>query len=315
MFFLPTVLSRNWQLKVLALATAVLLWTVPRFEAQSSRVLVGIPVVVQLTDQNWALVGDPDPITVSVTLSGPARDLIALGVEAPPVLVPVDQVSSADTTVFLLNSWFRGSGRDGVVVEDIRPDAIGLSFETNVQKGIPFSPSIEGELPSGISLAGQPSVEPSVAEVYGPSSQVQGLDSLRLMPIDLALVDGTGSLVSDVDTMGMGSLSVQPLRAMVTVPTEPTAVREFPDLSLILPVMDSDPQLQVRQSSISVVLVGPRSLVERVEAEDLRVTIPLSRAVLSPGQEREVLLVVDGFPEYVEATANPKWVTLRRPVG
>ena len=315
MFFLPTILSRNWQLKVLALAMAVLLWTVPRFDAQSSRVLEEIPVVVQLTDQNWAIVGDPNPVTVSVTLSGPARDLIALGVEAPPVLVPVDQVSSEDTTIFLRDSWFRGSGREGVVVEDIRPDAISLSFETNLQQGIPFSPSIVGELPPGISLAGPPRAEPRAAEVYGPSSRVQALDSLRLLPIDLALVDGSGSLVSAVDTSGLGSLSVQPLQAMVTVPTEPTAAKEFQALPLILPVVDSDPQLQARQTSITVVLVGPRSLVEGVEIGDLRVTIPMNRAGLSPGQEERVVLVVEGVPEYVEARANPDWVLLRRPVG
>jgi hypothetical protein len=314
-FFLPAILSRNWQLKVLALATAVLLWTVPRFEAQSSRVLEDVPVLVQLTDPDWAVVGDPTPATVSVTLSGSARELIAMGVEAPPVNVPVDQVGSADTTVLLRYAWFRGSSREGVVVEEIRPTAISLSLEPIRRHQLPFSPSIFGELPPGISLAGPPRAEPLFAEVFGPSSRFQGLDSLRLMPIDLALVDGTGSIVSPVDTSGLENLNILPLQAMVTVPTEPTGAREFQGLPLILPSVDRDPQLQARQTSINVVLVGPQSLVGSVEAGDLRVTIPMSRAGLSPGQEERVLLVVEGIPEYVEARATPDWVLLRRPVG
>ena len=71
MAFLPGILERNWQLKVLALAMAVLLWTVPRFEGQSSRVLDEIPVRVQLNDPNWALVGEPVPAEVTVPFGGP----------------------------------------------------------------------------------------------------------------------------------------------------------------------------------------------------------------------------------------------------
>jgi YbbR domain-containing protein len=314
-FFLPAILSRNWQLKFLALSTAVLLWTVPRFDAQSSQVLENVPVLVQLTDPDWAILGEPVPSTVSVTLSGPARELIAIGVEALPVLVPIDQVSSQDTTVLFRNAWFRGSGREGVVVEGIRPEGISLAFEPILKRTLPFSPSIVGELPQGLSLVGVPRADPRNSEVFGPSSSFQGLDSLRLLPVDLALVDGTDSLVASVDTSGLGSLNILTLQTRISVPTEPTAAKEFRDLPVILPVLDRDPQLQIRQVSVTVVLVGPMSLVDGVEIGDLRVTIPMSRAGLSPGQEERVLLVVEGVPEYVEARANPDWVLLRRPAG
>ena len=314
-FFLPSVLSRNWQLKILALGTAVLLWTVPRFDAQSSQVLADVPVVIQLADPNWALAEDPAPATVSVTLSGPARELIAIGVEGPPVLVPIDQVFSEDTTVFFRNTWFRSGGREGVVVEGIRPDGVSLTFEPIQQRRIPFSPSVINALPQGLSLAGRPSAEPWDADVSGPLSRLQALDSLRLLPVDLGLVDGTGPIVSSVDTSGLGSLNIVTLQAEVTVPTEPTAAREFQDLPLILPVLARDPQLQARTSSINVILVGPQSFVEGVEAGDLRVTIPMNRAGLSPGEEEQVRLEVDGVPEYVEARLSPDWVLLRRPVG
>ena len=315
MSFLPGILTKNWQLKVSAVGMAVLLWTVPRFEGQSSQILEDIPVRVQLSDPNWSLVGDPAPAVVSVTLSGPARDLIALGVDRPPVLVPMDELFSGDTTVLLRPSWFRVSGRDGVVVEDLRPSAVTLSFERIEERRIAFAAPLFGELPPGISLAGPPQITPPEARVFGAASRFERVDSLRLMPMDLSLVEGSGPFLLGVDTTGLQGLDIVPLEASVAIPTEPTAVREFPDQILILPHLDSDPQLQALPVSVTVVLSGPRSLVEGVDPEALTVTIPPLRASMAPGQEERVGVVVEGVPELVEYGVTPAWVRLRRPAG
>jgi YbbR domain-containing protein len=313
--FFPGVITRNWQLKLSAFAMAVLLWTVPRFDAQGSRTLEDVPVRVQINDPDWAQVSDPSPPTVSVTLSGPARELMALAVDRLPVLVPIDEVTSGDTTVRLRTAWFRGSGRDGVVVEDLQPAAVSLSFERIEQRPFPLAAPVYGDLPAGLSLAGLPELDPDVAVVFGTASRFEGLDSLRLFPIDLGQVQGEEPLVGTVDTTGLQDLSVLPLQTTVRVPVEPTTAREFADLPLSLPTMDSDPQLQVRPTSVTVVLVGAGSLVDSVNAESLEATVPLSRASLSPGEEERVLVVVEGVPDFVEARVTPGWVLLRRPVG
>ena len=315
MSFLPGVLSRNWQLKVSALAMAVLLWTVPRFDAQSSQVLEDIPIRVQLSDPNWALVGDPSPGVITVTLSGPARELIALGIERPPVQIPMDEVFSADTTVPLRPSWFRGSGRDGVVVEDLRPGAVSLTFEPIEEQFVPFSASLSGELPPGISLAGPAVITPAAARVFGPASRFEGVDSLRLFPVDLNRVDGSGPLPVGVDTTGLVGLDVLTLQVSLEVPTEATTAREFPGMVLVLPTLASDPQLQARPAAVTLVLMGAQSLVDGVDPEDLSVSVPTGRANLAPGGEERLGVVVVGVPEFVEYRVIPDWVLLRRPVG
>jgi YbbR domain-containing protein len=313
---LPGFLARNWQLKLSAFAMAVLLWTVPRFEGQSSRELQDIPVRIQLNDPEWDLVQDPSPDVVTVTLSGPARELMALGVDRPPVLIPIDEVTSGDTTVLLRTSWFRGAARTGVLVEDLRPAAVSLVFEKIEQRPIPLSISLTGELPQGVSMAGRPQVDPEVVVVFGTPSRFEGLDSLPLLPIDLGLAGAEGPLAATVDTTGLhDDLSVMSLQASVTIPIETTTARELTDQVLSLPVLESDPQLQARPERVTVVLVGARSLVEAVDPGTLRVTVPRSQTSLSPGQEERVLVVVEGVPELVEARVTPNWVTLRRPVG
>lgn len=315
MSFVPKVLERNWQLKVSALAMAVLLWTVPRFDIQGSRVMEDVPVRIELTDPNWALVGDPSPALVSVTLTGPARELISIGVDRPPVSVPIDEVFSGDTTVLLRPSWFRGSGRDGVVVEDLRPGAVRVRLEQIQRRHIPFSAPFFGDLPQGLSLAAQPQITPSEAVIFGAASRFEGLDSLPLIPLDLARVEGEGPFVLQVDTTGLRDLNIAPMEASVTVPTEATAAREFSDLTIRLPILDTDPQLQARPASVTVVLLGARSLVEMVDLSDITVRIPTARTSLAPGQEVQVVPVVEGVPDLVEYRLTPEWVRLQRPVG
>jgi len=313
--FLPGILSKNWQLKVMALTMAVLLWTVPRFEAQDSRVLEDIPVQVQLNDLNWVQVGTPSPAFVSVTLSGSARDLIALGVARPPVQVPINEVFSGDTTVSLLPSWFRGSGGEGVVVEDLRPGFVTLTFERKVERVLPFSAPLRGEFPEGISQAGPPIISPAVAMVLGAASSFEGMDSLRLMPVDLARAGDQGPFLQPVDTTGLHGLDPLILVASVEIRTEPTETREVTELVLHLPRLDSDPQLQAFPTSVTVVLSGPASLVGAVNPEDLIVTIPTGGPTLAPGAEEDVVPVVEGVPDWVGYTLSPGWVVLRRPAG
>jgi YbbR domain-containing protein len=315
MALFPGVFTKNWRLKVLALAVAVLLWTVPRFEAQTTEVLDDIPVLVDLIDPEWAHVADSSPATVSVTLSGPTRDLIAIGVNRPPVYVPMTDVLDSDTVVLLEHAWFRGANQEGVVVEDLRPGSVILRFERVVRQSIPLQLQLDGELPEGISLAGSPVITPSSAVVSGPASGFEGVDSIRLTPMDLSLVVGSGSFIQPVDTAGFPELEILTREASVEFLTDSTTIREFPDQRLVLPDLSSEPQLQAPPASFAVVLSGAPSLVEAVAPESLTVSIPDSEASLAPGEEKAVLVVVEGVPEFVSYSVTPEWVLLRRPVG
>jgi len=315
MSFLPGILSKNWQLKLSALAMAVLLWTVPRFEGQSTQILEDIPVTVDLSDLDWAQVEDPSPPVVSVTVSGPARELIALGIDPPPLVIPMSNLTAGDTTVLLRPSWFRGYGRDGVVVEGLRPDAVQLKFERIQQKVVPLAARLVGRLPEGLGRSGPVVVTPGETSVFGPASRLEGLDSLRLVPFDLSRFRAGDSLVQPVDTAGLGVLTIVHPEASMTIPTEPTIAREFPDVTVGVPLLDEDPQLRVRPATVRVVLVGARSLVEAVDPADITVSISGSQATLGPGEEAEVAPAVSGVPEFVQYNVFPEWVTLQRPAG
>jgi YbbR domain-containing protein len=312
---LPGFLARHWQLKISALAMAVLLWTVPRFEAISSEVLEAVPVRVQLDDPRYARLGSPDPATIRVTLSGPTGEL--LRVERPPVWIQVDSVVSRDTTILLTRSMVRmPAGVEGVVVEELSPDTVRLTFEEIIDRTLVLVSRTKGTLPDGLSQAGPIEVAPEIAKVSGPESRLVGLDSLFLMPLDLGQVRGSGPFIQPADTSGLQLTGIFPAQATLQVWVEETKEREFPNLPYVLLKSDSSPRIQSSPATVTVTLRGARSLVDAVAADGLRVIVPLvAVSFLSPGQETQVDPVVEGVPPFVEARVTPEWVTLRRPVG
>ncbi|MFC1661680.1 YbbR-like domain-containing protein [Gemmatimonadota bacterium] len=312
----PEILARNWQLKVSAFALAVLLWTFPRLESQNRQILEDVPVRVQLDDPEWVLRGDPLPPAVRVSLSGPARELFALAVDQPSIVVPVDRVVSADTAVHLRLPWLRIPDREGVVVESMEPSSVRLSFEPMDVVEVPLAVRLEGRLPDTLSLAEPPTLSDSLVRVRGAASRLSALDSVFLVPLDLSGIEASGAFALSVDTIGLGGMAVSLRVATVGVRVEETVERVLADLPVVVPPLDLDPPLQARPASVTVTLTGARSLVDAVVPEDLRVAPPVGQAAtLYPGEERDVRVVVEGLSNLVRATVAPVWVALRRPVG
>ena len=315
MTILPGFLARHWKLKLSALGMAVLLWTVPGFEAPGEEIHHGVAVLVPRNDPGYSLLGNPDPPTIRVTLSGPAGELFRVG--RPTLSVPVNPVVSIDTTVRLTRSMVGiPDGLEGVRVEELYPDSVRLTFEEIIDRALALVPQTEGELPDSLSLAGPIQVTPEHARVSGPESRLEGMKSLLLAPLDLRRVQESGAYLQQADTSGLALTGLSPAQATIQIQVEKTFRREFPNLQYTVPKLPSGPQIQSSPASLTVTLVGARSLVEAVRPEGIRVMLP-SEALnsLLPGQETQVDPVVEGVPPFVEAVVTPKWVILRRPTG
>ena len=316
MSLFPGLITRNWQLKASAFGLAVLLWTVPELGEESRQVMENVPVRVQLNDPQWALVEAPLPEVVRVTLTGPTRDLLALGLDRPSIVIPVDQVSSPDTAVLLRFPWVRMSVGENVKVEELNPSVVNLSFEAIAVAGVPLVPRFQGELPEDLSLAMTPEVTPALTRVSGPRSRVESLESLDLQPLNLSRVAASGSFSRSVDTVGLGGLTFAPQEALVSMVVEERVQRTVEEVPIQIPSTLGGLQVLTRPASASVVLTGARSLVEGVDTTGIRVSFSRAAAEsLSPGEEARVSLSVEGVPNLVQAHMEPEWVLIRRPTG
>ncbi len=172
-----------------ALALAVVLWVVVQMEEPERRAFDGVPVRVQLNDPQWAVAGSPMPSSATVRLAGTARQLLRLAGNQPTIMVPVDAVGSADTSLVIDRNWVRLQGIEGVVVEAVEPALVAIAFEPMVAVEVPVAPTVVGVPPDDLTLAGPPTANPSSIRVIGPASGVAELRAIRLEPVDLSRIE------------------------------------------------------------------------------------------------------------------------------
>lgn len=169
-----------------ALALAVVLWVVVQMEQPERRAFDDVPVRVQLNDPQWAVAGTPAPSSATVRLAGTARQLLRLAGNQPSIMVPVDAVGSADTSLVIDRNWVRLQGIEGLVVEAVEPAAISIAFEPMVAVEVPVAPTVVGAPRDELTLVAPPTASPPTIRVIGPASRVAELSTIRLDPVDLS---------------------------------------------------------------------------------------------------------------------------------
>ena len=126
--FNPRRLTRNWQLKLAAVALAVLLWALVRAE-QPTEQWVRAAVEAQILDPDYALNGEPDPAFVQVRFAGKWRELGELVLDKPVVVVHVRNVGRQRTFVMDPSMVRLPDGVRGRVNPiDVRPGLVKLNL-------------------------------------------------------------------------------------------------------------------------------------------------------------------------------------------
>ena len=131
---------RDWRLKLAALGLSVFLWALVQTEPRtSSESFQRVPVRVELTDTLWTLAGPPTPTEVELQLSGSSRDIIRLDREGTALSIPITQVGTPDTSVFLDRDWVELGQSTGLTVEFIAPAMIEIVFEPTMTRTLPIA--------------------------------------------------------------------------------------------------------------------------------------------------------------------------------
>ncbi len=308
--------ARNLSLKISAFGIALLLWVSVRVEAPNRQSLPGVPVRVDLADPNWALLGDPLPATVIVRFGGPSGELMRLAAERPSVVIPMDEVSSTDTTIVLRNQWVRIQDRPGVIVEDIQPSSVRINFEPVQRANLPLAPRFRGRLPDRLALASQPVVEPTEIRVTGALSRLTDLDSVRLFPIDLSTMVGSRVVQVAVDTAGMAGLLFQPGTGQVTIEVEESVEQVISGIPVILPEGLAAADLEISPQTLVVMLRGARSVVESADPSTFRAVIEVAADRLPQAGDESVFPVqLRGLPPLLSGELQLVDVTVRRVGG
>ena len=214
-------MTKDWALKLTALALAFLLWTSVRADAPGGWDPETIAVRVMNDDPEWIVAEPPSPAEVQVRFRGPYRELLRAASDRPEIIIPFDDVDDSVVVRPLSRNWVRmPPGTEQVTVLEIIPAEVRVTFDRMGTRLLPVAATLRGHLPVGYELVGVPDVEPSMVRAAGSGRALARIDSLRLPPIDLRDRRALDTIELTIDTTGTG-LIISPRTVRVVVPIRP----------------------------------------------------------------------------------------------
>jgi YbbR domain-containing protein len=208
---------KNLGLKIIALLLACVVWyfiSAPRRERVRERI-VTTPLSLVAMPSELVITTDM-PGNVAVRVRGRNNDLRALASQNLDLTVDLAWVQSPGEVEITLRPQHLNVPAD-IEVVSIIPNKLRFRIEQIRQRTLPIRPFIIGEPPGGY-LVGEPTAEPAVALVSGPSSQILKMSELATERI--IMTGRTGTFVRNVAVVSDSPLVrvISPLTTQVTVP-------------------------------------------------------------------------------------------------
>ena len=258
--FRPT---HNSSLKVFSLAVAVLLFISVSGD-NTTAVEVEFPVEYKMA-KGFAVVGSA-PGRIRAQLQGPWANFRSFDSEAlTPVVVDLSERSDQDLV------RHRVSMRDlkppgGMKVLSFGPSEWNIEIDRVVERMVPVSADFSTRPAFGFEIVNV-LVKPAQVRVTGPLSMLRGLEAIRTRPIDIR--EREEDLTLEVE-----------LRRQVTVSVD--IGEEFVQRGVQAVPVEVDngvAGLTMREASVTLVLRGPRRIVDKIDKSALRAYVDVADEV------------------------------------
>jgi len=174
--------TRAVGIKLLSVAVALAAWLIAYdYRSETAVRSMNVPIVFENVPKGWA-VGEPSPLEVLVSLSGPKRQLE--GLERGQVNVAIDVSNLKQGLQRVPISTNAVTTPAGFVARDVQPGAVTFSAERTVTTTVSVSAKTIGKLPQGRWLKAV-TVAPREIELIVPRSRRAGLKHVTTEDIAL----------------------------------------------------------------------------------------------------------------------------------
>jgi YbbR domain-containing protein len=188
-------LVRNWELKLLSLLLAFVLWLslIPEEKTLSEKTLT-IPLETLNIPADIELVEKPDP-TVDVTIRAPNR--MINGISAANVFAKLNlSTASVFQQEYPLNETMI-SIPPGAEVIRISPTKVKLKLERTQEAMLDIVPTIIGQAKEGYGIS-KIEITPPRVLVKGPESKIQEKDKVSTSPINISELTTSTEVEADL---------------------------------------------------------------------------------------------------------------------
>jgi YbbR domain-containing protein len=267
--WLRALLFEDWTLKILALLITLGLWyAVTTQRAPATMRLRAVQLEFILPD--GVDIGNDPVEEVDVTLEGSQGKLAELSARNLVARADVTNLKPGDR-VARLSDNIKMDLPEGVRIIEVSPRTVTLHLEPVVVRAVPVEARFEGELPEGFERLGV-QVTPPQVRLRGPESHVQALDKAYTETISLAGQRET--LTVPQAAVDIPDHKVTPLDPTVSVRVEIAEEQQQRRFTNV-PVRSAAGG-PATPANASVTLRGPRSLVESLRPEDVRLVVEVA---------------------------------------
>ena len=173
-------LTHNWFEKLFSILLAVLLWITVASEAVSE-IGMEVPLEYRNIPAQMELSGDATN-TVEVRLRGSSNLLREITASDISTTIEVSKLEAGDHVIPLTPQNVHAPF--GIEVLRVNPSRVRLHFERTISKLVTVKPQITGMPGPGFEVR-QILISPSSAEIGGPESRVNSLESISTEPVNV----------------------------------------------------------------------------------------------------------------------------------
>jgi YbbR domain-containing protein len=297
--WLRALLFEDWTLKLLALGITLGLWyavTTQRAPAQTRLRAVQLDFLLP----EGVDIGNEPLDEVDITVEGSQSKLVELNARNLVARADLTDLSTGDRVLRLTDKNVLMELPEGVRIVNINPRSLTLHLEPLVERDIPVEARFEGDPPEGF-VRGAVQVTPPSVRVRGPQSHVNAVE--RAFTETISLAGERDTVVRPQVAVDIPDHKVTPAESSVAVRVEideEQAERRFSNVAV-----RAASGAPVSPQAVTLTLKGPRTIVESLRPEDVRVVVeaaedgrPVPRLALPPSAQGRVELFNTNLPEF-----------------
>lgn len=206
------VFGKDWVLKVLSIAFAILLWFFVVGE-EKAEVGLSIPLEIVNVPPNLVIANDL-PTAIEARVYGPRSMIRAVATQRLSRVIDLRDAGPGEITIRVRPESLPLPG--GVRPVRIQPSQLVILLEPLVRKGLPVKAVLTGKVSADYEIS-HVTVDPPVITLAGPSSEIQGLKEINTLPVDLNGASATVIREVGLDPQGLHYTTEQTNEVIVTM--------------------------------------------------------------------------------------------------
>src|SRR3989441_5582483 len=301
-------ITRNWAIKLAALALALMLYVAVAAQQPVTQTF-SLKIVV-LPPPGRALLAAPP--TVSVLLSGRGSEMLRLRSLRPITLRVPDTLTASVWILSLKASDIDIPKGADVQVNEISPRDRVIRLDSVAGKDVRIVPLVRIVAESGYQMQGGLAITPSMARIVGSDRALAAIDSVTTVPTEIANVTGPFTRTVPIDTAPLGIVRIAPKEVTVSGDLSIIHERSFAGIPVdsgagALTSFGGPP------SRVSAVGRRPRAAVQRLTRDRVKVIVHMPGRSVGAAAVYAHLTVI--APAGIIARPVPDSVSLRKRTG